>query len=197
MLILQNDKDFANFAYNEMARMVEIVGQVPWKRGTTSSFWTDLDTSQLKCLLDKRYGEFTNRNHEIAFDKVVTDRHFHPVRDYLNTLPKWDGVKRIDDLFIKYMQAEDSDYIRTVTRKSFVAMVARVLEPGIKFDAVPVLDGAQGIGKSTIVRDLIGEEYYSDALSLTDMSDKTGAEKLQGFWCVEIGELAGMKKAEH
>lgn len=57
-------------------------------------------------------------------------------------------------------------------------MVARVLEPGIKFDAVPVLDGAQGIGKSTIVRDLIGEEYYSDALSLTDMSDKTGAEAL-------------------
>lgn len=196
VLILQNDKDFANFAYNEMARMVEIVGQVPWKRGTTSSFWTDLDTSQLKCLLDKRYGEFTNRNHEIAFDKVVTDRHFHPVRDYLNTLSKWDGVKRIDDLFIKYMQAEDSDYIRTVTRKSFVAMVARILEPGIKFDAVPVLDGAQGIGKSTIVRDLIGEEYYSDALSLTDMSDKTGAEKLQGFWCVEIGELAGMKKAD-
>lgn len=196
VLILKNDKMFSNFAYNEMARMVEILGPVPWKRGTTSSFWTELDTSQLKCILDKKYGEFTNRNHEVAFDKVVTDRHFHPVRNYLNNLPKWDGVKRVEDLFIKYMEAEDSDYIKTVTRKSFVAMIARIMEPGIKFDAVPVLDGAQGIGKSTIIRDLIGEAYYSDALSLTDMSDKTGAEKLQGFWCVEIGELAGMKKAD-
>lgn len=196
VLILKNDRDFANFAYNEMARMVEILGPVPWKRGTTSSFWTDLDTSQLKCILDKKYGEFTNRNHEVAFDKVVTDRHFHPIRDYINELPEWDGIKRVDDLFIKYMQAEDSDYIRTVTRKSFVAMIARIMNPGVKFDAIPVLDGAQGIGKSTIIRDLIGDKYYSDALSLTDMSDKTGAEKLQGFWCVEIGELAGMKKAD-
>lgn len=193
VLILKNDKMFSNFAYNEMARMVEILGPVPWKRGTTSSFWTELDTSQLKCILDKKYGEFTNRNHKVAFDKVVTDRHFHPVRNYLNNLPKWDGVKRVEDLFIKYMEAEDSDYIKIVTRKSFVAMIARIMEPGIKFDAVPVLDGAQGIGKSTIIRDLIGDAYYSDALSLTDMSDKTGAEKLQGFWCVEIGELAGMK----
>ena len=196
ILILENDSDFANFAMNDLAGLVEITGHVPWERSTISRFWTDHDTSQLKALLDKKYCVFSTRNHDVAFDKVTTDRHFHPIRDYLSSLPEWDGVKRVEDLFIKYMDAEDSEYIRTITRKTFVAMVARIFEPGIKFDSIPVLDGAQGIGKSSIIRDLVGGDYYSETLSLTDMSDKTGAEKLQGFWCVEIGELAGMKKAD-
>ena len=127
---------------------------------------------------------------------MADDRHFHPVRDYLNGLPKWDGVKRVEELFIKYLQADDTEYVRTVTRKTFAAAVARVMCPGIKFDCVPVLDGEQGIGKSSIVKDLVTPEYYSESLSLTDMDDKAGAEKLQGFWVVEIGELAGMKKAD-
>ena len=59
-----------------------------------------------------------------------------------------------------------------------------------------MLDGDQGIGKSSIFKDLVTPEYYSESLSLTDMDDKSGAEKLQGFWIVEIGELAGMKKAD-
>lgn len=195
-LILSNDKLFDCFAYNDLARMTQFIKPAPWFRGTTSKFWVDHDMSQLCYLLEKLYGRFTDNNILKAFDKVTIDRHFHPIRDYLKSLPEWDGECRVDDLFIKYMKAEDNAYVRTVTRKSFVAMIARVLQPGIKFDSVPVLDGAQGIGKSTIVRDLIGEDYYSDSLSLTDMSDKTGAEKLQGFWCVEIGELAGMKKAD-
>ena len=127
---------------------------------------------------------------------MADDRHFHPVRDYLNGLPKWDGVKRVEELFIKYLQADDTEYVRTVTRKTFAAAVARVMCPGIKFDCVPVLDGEQGIGKSSIVKGLVTPEYYSESLSLTDMDDKAGAEKLQGFWVVEIGELAGMKKAD-
>lgn len=146
--------------------------------------------------MDIRYGEFTTRNYDVSFTKVADDRHFHPVRDYLNGLPKWDGVKRVEELFIKYLQADDTEYVRTVTRKAFAAAVARVLCPGIKFDCVPVLDGEQGIGKSSIVKDLVTPEYYSESLSLTDMDDKAGAEKLQGFWVVEIGELAGMKKAD-
>jgi putative DNA primase/helicase len=59
-----------------------------------------------------------------------------------------------------------------------------------------VIDGAQGIGKGTMWRSLAGDDYFSDSLSLTDMSDKSAAEKLQGFWIIEISELAGMKKAD-
>ena len=77
-----------------------------------------------------------------------------------------------------------------------MAAVARIYRPGTKFDHILTLDGIQGIGKSTVWKVMAGIEYFSDALSLTDMEDKAGAEKLQGFWIVEIGELAGMKRAE-
>ena len=195
-LILNNDPDFQNFASNELANRIQITGPLPWERPEGNSFWRDADTAQLKSIIDIRYLAFSSRNHDVAFTKAADDRHFHPVRDYLNSLPEWDGVKRVEDLFIKYLQAEDTEYVRTVTRKTFAAAVARIYVPGIKFDCVPVLDGDQGIGKSTIVKDLVSPEYYSETLSLTDMDDKSGAEKLQGFWAVEIGELAGMKKAD-
>lgn len=195
-LILNNDPDFANFAFNELANRIQITGPLPWERPEGNMFWRDADTAQLKSIIDIRYLPFSSRNHDVAFTKAADDRHFHPVRDYLNSLPEWDGIERVEDLFIRYLQADDTPYVRAVTRKAFAAAVARVYVPGIKFDCVPVLDGDQGIGKSTIVKDLVTSEYYSETLSLTDMDDKSGAEKLQGFWAVEIGELAGMKKAD-
>lgn len=195
-LILANDPNFKNFAYNEMANRIQVTGPLPWERPEGNQFWRDADTAQLKSIIDIRYLPFSSRNHDVAFTKIADDRHFHPVRDYLDSLPEWDGIERVEDLFIRYLQADDTPYVRAVTRKTFAAAVARVYVPGIKFDCVPVLDGDQGIGKSTIVKDLVTSEYYSETLSLTDMDDKSGAEKLQGFWAVEIGELAGMKKAD-
>lgn len=195
-LILENDPDFRNFGFNELANRVQVTGPLPWDRPEGNSFWRDADTAQLKSIIDARYLAFSTRNHDVSFTKIADDRHFHPVRDYLDALPEWDGVKRVEDIFIRYLQADDTDYVRTVTKKMFAAAVARIYEPGVKFDCVAVLDGDQGIGKSSIVKDLVTPEYYSETLSLTDMDDKSGAEKLQGFWVVEIGELAGMKKAD-
>ena len=196
MLILNNDRDFRNFAYNELANRVQIIGPVPWERPEGNKYWRDADTAQLKAMLDVRYVAFSNRNHDVCFTKVADDRHFHPIRDYLDSLPPWDGKERIPTMLIDYLQADDTDYTRAVTKKTMTAAVARVYLPGIKFDSVLVMDGEQGIGKSTIFKDLVGEEYYSESLSLTDMDDKSAAENLQGFWIVEIGELAGMKKAD-
>ena len=195
-LILANDPDFKNFAFNEMANRIQVTGPVPWERPKGNSFWRDADTAQLKSIIDIRYLPFSSRNHDVAFIKTADDRHFHPVRDYLDSLPPWDGVSRVENLFIDYLKADDTEYIRAVTRKTFAAAVARIYVPGIKYDCVTVLDGDQGIGKSTIVKDLVTQEYYSETLSLTDMNDKSGAEKLQGFWVIEIAELAGMKKAD-
>lgn len=195
-LILNNDLDFVNFAYNDLANRIQVTGPLPWERPKGNKFWRDADTAQLKSIIDIRYLPFSSRNHDVAFTKIADDRRFHPIRDYLDSLPAWDGTKRVEDVFIKYLKADDTEYIRTVTRKTFAAAVARIYVPGIKFDCVPVLDGDQGIGKSTIVKDLVTADYYSETLSLTDMDDKSGAEKLQGFWVVEIGELAGMRKAD-
>ena len=196
MLILNNDPDFANFAFNELANRIQVTGDMPWERPSDNRFWRDADTAQMKALIDIRYVAFSSRNHDVSFTKVADDRRFHPIRDYLDGLPTWDGTKRIETLLVRCLQADDTPYTRAVTRKTLAAAVARIYKPGTKFDSVLVFDGVQGIGKSTLFKDLVGEEFYSETLSLTDMDDKSGAEKLQGFWVVEIGELAGMKKAD-
>ena len=196
LLILNNDPDFRNIALNELFGRIEVTGPVPWVRPEGNRFWQDADTNQVKALLDVRYTAFTNRNFEVAFGKTVADRRFHPIREYLDALPPWDGEKRIETLLPRCFQADDTPYVRAVTRKVFAAAVARIYRPGTKFDSVLVLDGEQGIGKSTLFRELAGDEFYSETLSLTDMSSKDGAEKLQGYWIVEIGELAGMRKAD-
>lgn len=130
-----------------------------------------------------------------ALLKASAERAFHPIKEYLEALPEWDGTKRLESLLIDYLGAEDNSYVRAVTRKTLTAAVARVFEPGVKFDTVLVLSGPQGIGKSMIFAKL-GSIWFSDSLTISDMRDKTGAEKLQGFWIMEIGEMNGIKKVE-
>ena len=101
----------------------------------------------------------------------------------------------VETLLVDYLGAEDTQYVRAVTRKTLCAAVNRVLHPGCKFDCMLVLNGPQGIGKSTLIAKLAGE-WFSDSLNLGDTKDKTAAEKLQGYWILEIGELAGLRKAE-
>ena len=196
LLILRNDPAYANFAYNEMARMIEVTGPVTWERPDGNRYWLDSDTDGLKSELDIHYTCFSTRNHDVAFSRVAMERRFNPLRDYLDGLPDWDGVERIPELLIRYMKADDTEYVRTVTKKTFTAAVARIYQPGIKFDCMLVLDGEQGIGKSTLFKELAGEEYFSDSLQLSDMDSKAAAEKIQGFWICEIAELACMKKAD-
>ena len=196
LLILRNDPAYANFAYNEMARMIEVTGPVTWERPDGNRYWLDSDTDGLKSELDIHYTCFSTRNHDVAFSRVAMERRFNPLRDYLDGLPDWDGVERIPELLIRNMKADDTEYVRTVTKKTFTAAVARIYQPGIKFDCMLVLDGEQGIGKSTLFKELAGEEYFSDSLQLSDMDSKAAAEKIQGFWICEIAELAGMKKAD-
>lgn len=195
MLILNNDEDFKNFGFNQLANRVQVTGAVPWDRANETPYWRDADTAQLKAIIDIRYIPFSNRNHEIAFTKVAEDRSFHPIRDYFSKLPNWDKTPRLEALLVDYFGAEDTEYVRAVTRKTFVAAVARIFQPSVKFDSVLILNGVQGIGKSTFFSKLAGE-WFSDSLTLTDMKDKAGAEKLQGYWILELGELAGMKKAD-
>ena len=197
VIILQNDINLRNIAYNTLANTAEVRGEVPWLRATSTKYWRDSDDSQLKIYIAKHYCDFSDRNFENAFKKVTEDRAFNPVKDYLDNLPKWDGVKRVENLFIKYLDADDNNYTKEVTRKWFSAAVARIYDPGCKFDNIIVLDGKQGVGKSTIIKSLVNPDFFSDSLQLSDMEDtKKAGEKVQGFWIIEIQELAGMKKAD-
>ena len=192
-LIMQNDPYMKNIVFNQLADGMEIKGEVPWSH--PGKFWRDADDAQLICYVDDNYGTFSARNYDIAVAKAVDDRSYHPIREYFAALPPWDGVARVDTLLIDYLGAADNAYTRAVSRKVLCAAYRRIKEPGIKFDYMPVLNGAQGIGKSTFIANL-GMDWFSDSLTLSDMNDKTAAEKLQGYWILEIGELAGMKKAD-
>jgi hypothetical protein len=192
LLILNNDEDIAGIRYNRLANQIYGDG-LPWERPHPP--WRDADTAQLVAYIDKHYGAFTARNYELALTKAADDRAYHPIREYLDGLPEWDRVPRVDALLIDYLGAEDTPYTRAVTRKTLVAAVARILCPGTKHDSILVLNGKQGIGKSTLFSRL-GGNWYSDSLSISDMKDKTAPEKLQGYWILEIGELAGIKKMD-
>ena len=192
-LILENDPMLKPLVFNQLLDGMEIKGEVPWKH--PSKFWRDADDAQLISYVDTHYGTFSARNYDIAVMKVTDDRSYHPIRAFIEDLPEWDGVERVDTLLIDYLGASDTSYVRAVTRKTLCAAISRVLRPGCKFDSMLVLNGPQGVGKSTLIAKLAGE-WFSDSLNLGDTKDKTAAEKLQGYWILEIGELAGLKKAE-
>lgn len=193
LIIMQRDKNLTGIVFNQMADNLEIKEAVPWKH--PNKFWRDADDAQVEAHLANNYAEFPKVKIKTAITKVADDRSYHPVREYLDSLPEWDGVLRVDTLLIDYLGAEDNEYVRAVTRKTLCGAVARVRMPGCKFDTMLVLNGPQGIGKSTLVHKL-GGDWFTDSVSLSDMKDKTAAEKLQGYWIVEIGELAGMRKMD-
>lgn len=193
ILILRHDPQLNSIFYNELREGVDVEGDVPWKR--LKSGWNKTDEASLAGYIDLNYNLYAPGKLKEAVLKVAVERSRHPVKDYLLNIPKWDGVKRVDTLLVKYLGAEDNIYTREATRKTLVAAVARTMNPGIKFDTVLVLNGPQGIGKSTLFSKL-GGKFFSDSLSISDMRDKTAAEKLQGYWILEIGELAGIRKID-
>ncbi len=193
--ILRYDQRLHEIAYNEHSCGISIrdAELLPWDQ--LKPGWSDADLASLTAYLDRVYHIFSPSKLKNALLTITAERSFHPIKEYLEGLPAWDGKKRLETLLIDYLGAEDSSYVRAVTRKTLVAAVARVYEPGIKFDTVLVLSGPQGIGKSMFFAKL-GGIWFSDSLTISDMRDKTGAEKLQGFWIMEIGEMNGIKKVE-
>lgn len=117
---------------------------------------------------------------------------YHEVRQYIANL-SWDKIPRLETLFIAFLGAQDSPYTRAVTRKAFTAGIARIMQPAIKFDYMTILTGAQGIGKSTILRKM-GKDWFSD--SIRTFEGKESIEALQGVWIIEIAELDAMNKSE-
>lgn len=179
--------------YNEFTGMLDVTGDLPWRQVRPG--WGDADIACAKVYFEQVYGIWSPAKFKDALLAVVSaERVYHPIKEYIEPLA-WDGVERIDTLLTDYLGAENTDYTRSVSRKTLCAAIARVYEPGVKFDSILVLNGPQGIGKSTLFARL-GGKWYSDSLSISDMKDKTAAEKLQGYWILELGELAGIKKVD-
>lgn len=193
LTILRRDGALSPISYNLFRDSVDVRGTLPWK--SVKPGWSDTDMANLNSYLSTRYGIYGPSKSKDALITVASEKQFHPIREYFSSLPPWDGKRRVETLLVEYLGAEDSAYTRAVTRKTLAAAVARIYRPGTKFDSVLILNGPQGIGKSTLFGKL-GKEWFSDSLTLTDMRDKAAAEKLQGYFLLELGELAGMKKAD-
>ncbi len=191
-VILEHDPDVkGKLRLNLFSGRIDVVGDLPWRRPSGGA-WSDDDAAQLRIWMEPRCGKVAKTDLQDAIAACASDQAYHPVRDYLCTL-QWDGVPRLDTLFIDYLGAEDAPYIRAVTRKSLTAAVARVMVPGVKYDTMPVLVGQQGRHKSSILA-ILGGEWFSD--SLRTFEGKDAMESIQGTWLNEVAEMHAMANSE-
>ncbi|MFS1519641.1 VapE domain-containing protein [Bacillus sp. SCS-151] len=193
LIVLENDPSLkGKIAMNEFANRPMILEELPWANTEAETYWSDQDDDALFHYLEKVYGISSSIKVRNAIGVVLKRHQFHPVREYLNGL-EWDGLPRLDTVMIDYLGADDSPYTRAVTRKSLTAAVARIMNPGVKFDYMLTLVGSQGVGKSLILNKL-GKSWFSD--SLTTVQGKEAYEQLQGAWIIEMGELSATRKAD-
>ncbi|MEY8688339.1 MAG: VapE domain-containing protein [Leptothrix sp. (in: b-proteobacteria)] len=186
--------------YNEFTNDLIKTRKTPW--GTPAGEWQEVDELLM--------GEWLVREHwlpsmprgtlEEAVRMVAFRHRFHPVRQYLQRL-KWDGTKRLSTWLRRSCLEEDEwddtaplqRYLARVGTFFLMGMCQRVIEPGCKFDWMLILEGAQGMRKSTLLRVLAGDYFADTGLVL---GDKDSYQQLQGRWLYEFGELDSFGKAE-
>lgn len=192
-LITKYDENFKSVVYNEFKDTLDVIGPLPWEQ--VKQGWNDTDFANAKVYFGTKYGIWSPAKFKDAILATASsERRYHPIKEYFETLT-WDGIPRVDTLLIDYFGADDTPYTRAVIRKTLVAAVARIYKPGTKFDSILVLNGPQGVGKSTFFA-ILGKQWFSDSLSISDMKDKTASEKLINNWILEISEMSGIRKTE-
>ena len=127
-----------------------------------------------------------------AAETAAKDHTFHPVKDYLTNL-EWDGKLRIANFAADYLGADASPYHAAVSQSILIAGVARIMQPGCKYDTVPILEGSQGKGKSSAIEALFSPWFSDD---LAELGSKDAAMQVRSAWCIEIAELASMGRTE-
>jgi len=136
---------------------------------------------------------------------IANQNSYHPVRDWINSQPVWDGVDRLPEFYntIEIID-EDNNNSRKLKEvmmsKWVLSGVAALYHPGFSLEGVLTFSGAQGQGKTTWGYSLFPREYcmkwVKDAVVL-DFKNKDSIMKALGYWLVELGELdATIKKAE-
>lgn len=201
-LILENDKRLkGRFGQNTFSDRVEVLKRLPWDKDFTDvRVWSDDDQASLREYLGNApYKIKRTPMMEDVLSGVKLRNGFNPVREYMEA-SDWDGENRIDTLLIDFLGAEDSEYNRAVTRATLIALVARVFEPGCKFDNILTLVGPQRKGKSTLIRKLaIKRKWFSDTFNFGMLQGGNGIraiEQIQGILITEIAEVSGLRKAE-
>jgi putative DNA primase/helicase len=193
-LIIENDHRLkGNFLFDEFSYKYLVTGALPWDHSMKAREWTDDDDAGLNEFIETFYAAPAKAKYESAIALAFKNNTIHPVKQYLEGLV-WDKQPRLENLLIDYLGAPDTEYTKFVMKKWLVAGVTRIYNPGAKFDYMLVLSGPTGIGKSTFLRKLAGDAWYTDSLKATE--DKIVIETMCGKLIAEFGELAGMRKIE-
>lgn len=192
-IIMENDYRFSQkIKFDEFSQQAHLKGEVPWEHESTDRAWGSRDDSALFSILQSDYGMKSRNDYFDAIKNVSMRNKFHPVRDILNSL-QWDGSERIRGLLPDYLGVEDTDYCYQVARLWMLGAVARVYDPGCKFDYTMIFTGPQGLGKSTFLKMMaLNDAWFNDSLDSLD-SDKA-AQSLMGSWIIELAELKSLAR---
>ena len=191
-LILENDKHF-----NSMVALNEFNGDMVQRQDLPgvpvgNGLWKNVSDTAVRIKLEREYGvEFSADRVAAGIERLAYMNRHHPVKDWLESL-EWDGIERMETLFIDYLGADDNEYHREVCKTFFAGAVTRIMEPGCKFDFVPIIEGKQGIRKSTFWR-VLSNGWFTE---LATFQHKDAAEIIRGMWIVEVSELDAFNKHE-
>jgi len=191
--ILESDHRWSGvLGFNEFSYTMEKLKPPPYRAGGVGE-WDANDDVQTSMWLTREYG-FAPTAAQVAeaAEALARANGFHPVRNYLNSIV-WDDVPRVDDWISDYIGAGKSPYIMRVSRWFLIGMVARVFDPGVKFDCCLVLEGSQGRGKSSMLR-VLGGEWFGD--TDLDLHNKDSMASIRGKWLYEFAELDSIARAE-
>ncbi len=206
ILLFQHKEKYKNiFRYNEFSHKIYVTRAPVWEdeRKFKVHELDDVDISEAASSIEYEGMSPDRTRVHNAIEVVAHKNKFHPAQDYFNSLV-WDMKPRLDNWLTYYLGAEDdnAEYLAAIGKKWLVAGVARVFKAGCKFDHVLVIEGEQGKGKSTALKELatfgdnVEESYFTDSISITDIQNKDTIMKLQGSIIVELGELAGFSKKD-
>lgn len=195
-LIIMNDKPLQSIRYDEFDHCFFTLDRYPWRtpHHKFERQWRNFDENSLRVYLNEKYGFSGLQNVIDAFFDLANDeaRRVHPVREKIKAV-QWDGIRRLDSVLIDYLGAEDTLLSRSMTRKTFIAAVKRVFEPGCKHDYCLVLISPEGMHKSSFWNEVAGD-FFND--SFTTFEGKDSMELLSGSWIVELAELSACKKSD-
>lgn len=154
----------------------------------------DTDFIDIRLILENQNFEPMVSDIMPAVLRHARENSYHPVREYLKSL-KWDGVPRLDHWLQMCLGAADTPFNRLAGRKTLIAAVARAFKPGCKVDTVLVLEGPQGIKKSSAIAKLFGENWTAESVNLFDQHNKM-VMSMMGAWCVELAEFIAITKRD-
>lgn len=202
--IIKNDPAPGGLARNELkAGRTWLLDEAPqWDNNALPDMvgrgWTDADTRHVQSYISKKYKvEFPPQKLRDAINHVADLNSFHPVRRWLESLPRWDGVERIAGTLNKYFKCKDDTYTREVSKILFVSAVARVVTPGIKYENLIIIEGPGKTGKSQFIADLSPcEDWYSASLPERLSDTKQVVEVMAQKWVIEMGELEQLLKTD-